>query len=288
MTKCPCTKGICRPGTSFFYKVLSSLKQLQSHKKYCSGAGLDDITKFMDKTYNLSGDIASQIENALCSAESNRFVIKKKNLYALVCPAATLQFTPAPCLKAKLERIQKVFNAEWCESSSNSKRRSNRNTQRNSHSPPHFITSNETRYPPITTTTKSDPKKSKSKAVSRKSSECASESPATENTSYLKSLKLCKCSPSKRNLRSRSPSKNSSAEKNLKSPPKRKKQRSNSPRKYSKKKKRSRSASPSQSKKRKFVSNNSPNSSCDPRSPQVLVCEGNVSSDDLDSDSSEC
>lgn len=279
MTKCRCTKGIGRPGTSFFYKVLSSLKQLQSHKKYCNGASLDDIAKFMNKKYILCGDICSQVENALCTAEGYKFVLKKKNIYTLLCPAATLQLTPGPCFKAKLERIQEIFNSEWHEGSRNGTRRSTRNAQRNSHSPPHFIPCIET---PVFSTNKSNHKNSKSRS---RNLECTSESPVLDNSSiksFLKSIKSCDCSPVRRNLRSRS---SNQSKKNLKKGKK-------SSRRYSKRKRRGRSPSPSQPKKKKRISYTSPSSSNenmpDCNSEQILVCDPNNSSDDLDSDSSEC
>lgn len=270
MTRCPCTKSVCKPGTSFFYKVLASLKQLQCQKKYGNGAGLDAITKFMDNTYNLSGDIVSQVENALCSAECSRFVVKKKNVYALVCPAAALQFTPSLCIKAKLERIQQIFNSKWCRDNKGTKGSSNRKTRRNSYSPPHFIPPKDTNDSP-TTTNVCDLENNKTRASLRQSDDTSTESPLK---SYLKSFKFCKCSPnSSNNLINSRRLQNSSKEKRDPC--------STSSRGYSKRKRRS--CKLTRPKKKKRV--------CTPphdSSKTNISTPCPTSSDESDSESSEC
>nr|XP_023025271.1 serine/arginine-rich splicing factor 4-like [Leptinotarsa decemlineata] len=112
MTKCP--PKHCKPTTSFFYKVLNSIKILQSKEEYCNGVSLDEIEKFMEKTYCLTGDIRSQLENSISVADQSRLVTKKKKYYSLVSPAANLHLIPEPCVKAKLEEIQRSFNSVQC------------------------------------------------------------------------------------------------------------------------------------------------------------------------------
>lgn len=112
MTKCP---AYCKLRTSFTYKLLVSLKRLQNVKKFCNGVNLEEVEKFMEKVYSMTGDVRSQIENSIRKAEESRLVIKKKNGYILLPPAACLHNVPAPCVKAKLEEIEKSFNVTTCE-----------------------------------------------------------------------------------------------------------------------------------------------------------------------------
>lgn len=112
MTKCP---PYCRLKTSFTYKLLVALKRLQSTKNFCNGVALEELAKFMEKNFCVTGDIRSQIENSIHIAEESRLVLKKKNGYIILTPAARLHNVPAPCVKARLEEIQKTFNHTVCE-----------------------------------------------------------------------------------------------------------------------------------------------------------------------------
>lgn len=101
----------CRLQTSFLYKVLTALKQLQSFSKYCKGADTDTIVNFMIKYHKMSGDIQSQVENVLQTATQSLLVSKSShNLYNLVVPAAAIHNVPTPIIPAKLEEIQRLFN----------------------------------------------------------------------------------------------------------------------------------------------------------------------------------
>lgn len=135
LSKCP---TYCKLKTSFTYKLLVALKRLENTKKFYQGVGLDEIEKFMKKNYSLTGDVRSQIENSVNNAEESRLVLKKRNGYILLPPAARLHNVPVPCVKAKIEETLKSFNTFFDEiESSNfshkrtSKRKSNSNSNIN-------------------------------------------------------------------------------------------------------------------------------------------------------------
>lgn len=101
----------CKLATSFLYKVLAALKQLQSFEKYYEGADTDTIVKFITKYHRMSGDIQSQVENALQKATQSLLVSKgTHNLYTLVVPAASIHVIPPASVPAKLEEIKQLFN----------------------------------------------------------------------------------------------------------------------------------------------------------------------------------
>ncbi|CAG9768595.1 unnamed protein product [Ceutorhynchus assimilis] len=77
--------------------------------KCCATVKLCDLVKFMVFTYNLNGDVQSQVQSALNTAESYNFVKRNNDRYSLICPAARLHLSPSLCLKEELKRIQTIF-----------------------------------------------------------------------------------------------------------------------------------------------------------------------------------
>ncbi|CAH1282380.1 unnamed protein product [Diabrotica balteata] len=105
-----CCPEECKIGTSFFYKMLVSIKQIQSLNNKPDGVSLEELAKHMEETYCLSGDIRSQLEHSLSIAQESRLLIKKKKYYSLICPAANIHLIPTQCVKAKLEKIEHSFS----------------------------------------------------------------------------------------------------------------------------------------------------------------------------------
>ncbi|KAG5869745.1 hypothetical protein JTB14_033376 [Gonioctena quinquepunctata] len=97
--------------TSYSYKILISIKQLESQEKYRNSATLEDIEKFMLEKYCLIGDIRSELENALSVAIQSRFLVEKEKCYTSVYPAAKLQLIPESCVKETLEEIQESYSS---------------------------------------------------------------------------------------------------------------------------------------------------------------------------------
>lgn len=182
----------CKLRTSFLYKFLVSIKQLQNTKKNCSGACIEDIVKFMEDHYNVNGDLISQVENAIYIAEESRLIAKKKNLYSLISPAAALHVIPTVCVKARLDDIQKSFSHNVCHSkkslkkqrfsisnclpctfspSLNSTRKNNSRKRRSKCSPPSRSSSPE----------KMETDRSDIKRLGQKESESCLSSPPSEN-----------------------------------------------------------------------------------------------------------
>ncbi|XP_066150780.1 uncharacterized protein [Euwallacea fornicatus] len=93
---------------SFVHNVLSALNTLQDAKGNTS-IKFGDLVKFMEHTYDLGGDIRSQIESALLTAQDLKFVIKINDRYSLISPAARLQLVSAICLKEETKRIEDIF-----------------------------------------------------------------------------------------------------------------------------------------------------------------------------------
>lgn len=106
MTKSP---PYCKLKTSFTYKLLVALKLIQNTKKNCKGVSENELAKFMEKNDHMTGDICSQIENSIRVAEKYRLILKKKNGYVLLTPAARLHNIPEKCVKEKLGEIEKAF-----------------------------------------------------------------------------------------------------------------------------------------------------------------------------------
>lgn len=100
----------CKPKTSFTYKLLVALNRLEHTKYFYRGVGLDELENFMKKNFSLTGDVRSQIQNAIHYAEKSRLVLKKMNGYILLPPAASLHNVPVSCVKARIEDVQKRFN----------------------------------------------------------------------------------------------------------------------------------------------------------------------------------
>nr|CAI5864723.1 unnamed protein product [Callosobruchus analis] len=112
MQKCPLAPFFSKPSTSFLYKLLIALKQLQQQNKQKAGASFEEIVRFMRKTCDAELDIGSQVYYTLRKAEQSRLVTKINNtLYVLNHPAACLHMVPESCVKAKLKELQNIFSA---------------------------------------------------------------------------------------------------------------------------------------------------------------------------------
>lgn len=112
MIECSAPLCYCKLTTSLYFKVLVALKQLQSSRKHYNGADLNTLVNFMAKKYQISGDICSQVENALQKATQSLLVHKgKKDRYSLIVPAAALHYVSADCIPEKLEELRKTFNS---------------------------------------------------------------------------------------------------------------------------------------------------------------------------------
>ncbi|CAH1175629.1 unnamed protein product [Phaedon cochleariae] len=206
MTKCSPSK--CRSKTSFFFKVLVSIKQLLCTKKFCNGVGLSDIAKFMEKNNCLTGDLISQLENALCVAEASRLITRRKKLYLLVSPAANLHLVPEPCLKNKLEEIQLSFDSAQCPVDS----KTICSTRQSKRIPPQDsckLENNPIRKSPRTRKRVSRSKsrsRSRSRSKSNSPSKSRSASPCGGRTRKKKRIvKLCPPQPNSSRGRSKSP-----------------------------------------------------------------------------------
>lgn len=99
--------------TSFLYLVLKALKSLHGLKKTAKGAKLNDVVKYLSQTYNIPGDVKSQVQNALDIGEEYRFIQKANNKFILISPVATLQLMPDDCKNYEMERIQQIFQHSW-------------------------------------------------------------------------------------------------------------------------------------------------------------------------------
>lgn len=101
----------CCIKTSFFHNVLSSLSTLQTTKSINS-IRLPDLVKFMKYSYNLTGDVHSQVESVLNTAEDMNFVSKIKDRYSLIIPAAKVHLVPTACLKEEIKRVEEIFQTK--------------------------------------------------------------------------------------------------------------------------------------------------------------------------------
>ncbi|XP_019880721.1 uncharacterized protein LOC109608653 [Aethina tumida] len=99
--------------TSFLYLVLKALKSLHGLKRTAKGAKLNDVVKYLSQTYNIPGDVKSQVQNALDIGEEYRFIQKANNKFILISPVATLQLMPDDCKNYEMERIQQIFQHSW-------------------------------------------------------------------------------------------------------------------------------------------------------------------------------
>lgn len=100
----------CCLRTSLVHNVLSALSTLQNTKGSVS-IKLTDLVKYMECTQNMAGDVRSQVESALNTAQDMNYVLKTNERYALISPAARLHLVPPVCLKEELKRIQEIFDS---------------------------------------------------------------------------------------------------------------------------------------------------------------------------------
>lgn len=98
----------CCIRTSFMHSVLSALSTLQSNKGNTS-IKLPDLIKYMEFSYNLKGDVQSQVKSVLNTAQDMNYVLKMNERYSLISPAARLHLVPALCFKEELKRIEGIF-----------------------------------------------------------------------------------------------------------------------------------------------------------------------------------
>lgn len=98
----------CCTRTSFMHSVLTALSTLQSNKGNTS-IKLPDLIKYIEFSYNLKGDVQSQVKSVLNTAQDMNYVLKMNDRYSLLSPAARLQLVPALCFKEELKRIEGIF-----------------------------------------------------------------------------------------------------------------------------------------------------------------------------------
>lgn len=97
--------------TSFFHNVLSSLSTILT-TKCVNSIRLPDLVKFMEYSYNLTGDVHSQVESALNTAQDMNIVYKTKDRYSLISPAAEVHLVPKECIKEEIKRVEEIFQTK--------------------------------------------------------------------------------------------------------------------------------------------------------------------------------
>lgn len=97
----------CHTKTTFFQDVLYSINALQFKQR--RGVNICDLVEYMQKNYKLTGDVESQVQNALLIAQDSHFVLEKNSKYSLLSPAARLHTVSPMCLKNERERIEEIF-----------------------------------------------------------------------------------------------------------------------------------------------------------------------------------
>ncbi|CAH1989628.1 unnamed protein product [Acanthoscelides obtectus] len=111
MQKCPLVPFFSSTSTSFLYKLLTAIKQLQQQDRQRCGVCFEDIVRFMKRTCGAELDIGSQVYYTLRKAEQARLVSKTNNVYILTQPAACIHMVPESCVQAKLKELLNIFSS---------------------------------------------------------------------------------------------------------------------------------------------------------------------------------
>ncbi|KAJ3666485.1 hypothetical protein Zmor_001926 [Zophobas morio] len=111
-----CRKCVFLPRSNFtsaIFKVLLTLKLLHGSRSGIKGSTLEDIAMHMMKYYPLDGDIKSQVLASLKYGVKMHFIQKRKEKFALIIPASSVQLAPCKFKNEEIERINCIFPPVW-------------------------------------------------------------------------------------------------------------------------------------------------------------------------------